>query len=176
INFLDAPGYANFVAEAMSALRVADAALGVVDAVAGVEVQTAKAWSLAEEQGIPRLVVVNRTDRDRASFLRTLDSLQSAFGRSVVPLAIPLGEEKGFVGVVDLITQKADVYADDQSGKFQAVDVPAEVKEAAQSWRDKLVEMVAETNESLMEEFFEKGTLEPEQLAKGLGEALPGGG
>jgi elongation factor G len=175
INLLDAPGYANFVAEAQAALRVADAALVVVDGVSGVEVQTSKMWGYAEEQRIPRLVVVNRMDRDRASFLRALDSLQSAFGRSVVPLAIPLGEEKGFVGVVDLLTQKADVYADDQSGKFQAVEVPAEVKDAAQSWREKLVEMVAETNESLMEVFFEKGTLSQEELLKGLRQAVLGG-
>src|SRR2546428_5522527 len=98
-------------------------------------------------------------DRERASFLRTLDSLQSAFGRGVIPLAIPLGEEKGFVGVADLVTEKADVYADDQSGKFQAVDVPAEVKDAAASWREKLVEMVAEGNAALMEALFDTSTL-----------------
>ena len=75
-------------------------------------------------------------DRDRASFERTMQSLQRAFGRAVVPLAIPLGEEKGFVGVADLVTNKADVYHDDQSGKFEAVDVPNEIKEAASSWRE----------------------------------------
>ncbi|PYQ48889.1 MAG: elongation factor G [Acidobacteria bacterium] len=140
VNLLDAPGYANFLSEARSALRVADAAL-----------------------------------RERASFLRTLESLQGAFGRSVVPLAIPLGEEKGFVGVADLVTEKADVYADDQSGKFQAVDVPAEVKDAAASWREKLVEMVAESNEDLMEEFFDKGTLPQEDFVRGLRQAVLGG-
>ena len=90
INLLDTPGYANFLAEARSALRVADAAIVVVDAVSGVEVQTQKVWSYAEEFSLPRLVVVNRMDRDRASFLRTLESLQAAFGRSVVPVALPL--------------------------------------------------------------------------------------
>ena len=168
VNLLDAPGYANFVSEARSALRVADAALVVVDSVAGVEVQTERVWGYAADYEIPRIIVVNRMDRERASFLRTLDSLQGAFGRSVVPLAIPLGEEKGFVGVADLVADRADVYADDQSGKFQAVDVPAEVKEAAASWREKLVEMVAESNEDLMEEFFDKGTLPQEDLVRGL--------
>jgi elongation factor G len=172
LNLLDAPGYANFVAEAQAALRVADAALVTVDAVAGVEVQTEKAWSLAAELGLPRLIVVNRMDRDRASFGRSLESLQRAFGRAVMPLAIPLGEEKGFVGVADLLTSKADVYADDLSGKFQAVDVPAEVKDSAASWREKLVELVAESNEELMEEFFEKGTLPQEDLARGLRNAV----
>ena len=175
INLLDAPGYANFFAEAQASLRVADAALVVVDAVAGVEVQTERSWHYAAEQAIPRVIVVNRMDRERASFLRTLESLQSAFGRSVVPLAIPLGEEKGFVGVADLLTEKADVYSNDQSGKYQAVDLPPEVREAATTWREKLVEMVAENNEDLMEAFFDKGTLPPEDLVRGLRQAVLAG-
>ena len=172
VNLLDTPGYANFLAEARSALRVADAALVVVDAVAGVEVQTEKVWGYAEEFGLPRLILVNRMDRERASFLRTMESLQNAFGRQVVPIAIPLGEEKGFVGVADLVTDKADVYADDGSGKFQQVAVPPEVAEAARTWREKLVEMVAEGNEDLIETFFEKGTLSQEDLVRGLHQAV----
>ena len=168
VNLLDAPGYANFFAEAQASLRVADAAMLVVDSVAGVEVQSERSWHYAEDQGIPRLIVVNRMDRERASFLRTLDSLQARFGRSVVPLAIPLGEEKGFVGVADLLSEKADVYSDDLSGKFQAVDLPPEVREAASTWREKLVEMVAESNEDLMEAFFDKGTLPHDDLVRGL--------
>jgi elongation factor G len=175
VNLLDAPGYANFLAEARAALRVADAALVVVDAVAGVEVQTEKVWGCAAEEGLPRIVVVNRMDRDRASFARTLQSLEGAFGRGVVPVAIPLGEERGFVGVVDLLANQADVYADDLSGNFKTVDVPDEVKTAAQEALDKLVEMVAETNESLMEEFFEKGTLPHDDLVKGLRDAVMAG-
>jgi elongation factor G len=175
INFLDAPGYANFVFEARAALHVADAAVVVVDAVAGVEVQTEKMWAYASELGLPRVVVVNRMDRENASFLRALESLQSVFGRSVVPLAIPLGEQKGFVGLADLLSQKGSVYASDQSGKPQTVEVPPEVTEAAQAWRDKLVEMVAETDESLLEVFFEKGTLTHDELARGLRQAVVGG-
>ena len=175
LNLLDAPGYANFLSEARSALRVADAALVVVDSVAGVEVQTEKVWGYAGDYDIPRLIVVNRMDRDRASFERTMQSLQRAFGRAVVPLAIPLGEEKAFVGVADLVTGKADVYHDDQSGKFEAVEVPAEIKEAATSWREKLVEMVAESNEDLIEEFFDKGTLSQEDFVRGLRKAVLAG-
>jgi elongation factor G len=175
VNLLDAPGYANFIAEAISAMRVADAAVVVVDAVAGVEVQTQKSWSFAEELGVPRLVVVNRMDRERASFARALESLQAAFGRGVVPIAIPLGEEKGFVGVAELVTGKADVYKDDQSGKFESVEVPAEVREEAAAWREKLVEMVAESNEELMEEFFEKGTLPQEDIVRGLRQGVLAG-
>jgi elongation factor G len=175
LNLLDAPGYANFLSEARAALRVADAAIVVVDAVSGVEVQTEKVWRYAEEYGLPRLVVVNRMDRERASFDRTLEGLQRAFGREVVPVAVPLGEERGFVGVADLLTEKADVYSDDQSGKFQAVELPAEVKEGASAWREKLVEMVAESNEDLMEAFFDKGTLPQEDLARGLRQGVLSG-
>jgi elongation factor G len=175
VNLLDAPGYANFFAEARTALRVADAALVVVDAVAGVEVQTEKAWDCAAEDGLPRILVVNRMDRDRASFARTLEALEGAFGRGVVPVAIPLGEEKGFVGVADLLANRADIYSDDLSGNFKTVDIPDDVKAAAQEALDKLVEMVAETNESLMEEFFEKGTLPHDDLVKGLHDAVMAG-
>jgi elongation factor G len=175
VNFLDAPGYANFLAEAQAALRVADAAIVVVDAVAGVEVQTEKVWRFAEEAGLPRVLVINRMDRERASFERTMESLQKAFGRAVVPLAIPLGEEKAFVGVGDLVADRADVYHDDQSGKFKQVDVPNEIKDAASSWREKLVEMVAESNEDLMEEFFDKGTLPQEDFLRGLRQGILAG-
>jgi elongation factor G len=175
VNLLDAPGYANFLSEARSALRVADAALVVVDAVAGVEVQTEKVWGYAQEHALPRIVVVNRMDRERASFARTLASLQNAVGRGIVPVAIPLGEEKAFVGVADLLAGRADVYTDDQSGKFEQVDVPGEIKAAATEALEKLVEMVAETNEALMEEFFEKGTLPHDDLVKGLRAAVLAG-
>jgi len=175
VNLIDAPGYANFLSEARAALRVADAALVVVDSVSGVEVQTEKVWGYAADYEIPRLIVVNRMDRERASFQRALESLQRSFGRAVVPLAIPLGEEKDFVGIAELVSQKADVYESDQSGKFKSVDLPAEVQDTVRSWREKLVEMVAESNEDLMEAFFNEGTLSPENLARGLRQAVMAG-
>jgi elongation factor G len=172
LNLLDAPGYANFLSEARSALRVADAAIVVVDSVAAVEVQTEKVWGYAADYDIPRLIAVNRMDRDRASFGRTMESLQRAFGRSVFPLAMPLGEEKAFGGVADLVLNRADIYGDDQSGKFDARDVPEDVREAVATWREKLVELVAENNEDLIEEFFDKGTLSQEDLVRGLRQAV----
>ena len=175
INLIDAPGYANFLSEARAALRVVDAALVVVDAVAGVEVQTEKVWAFAEEYGLARLVVVNRMDRENASYERALEKIQAAFGRAAMPVAVPVGEAKAFRGVVDLVSEKAQVYGDDASGKFQLVDVPTAQQETVRGWRDKLVEMVAESNEELMEEFFEKGTLSQEQLAGGLRRAVAAG-
>jgi elongation factor G len=175
INLLDAPGYANFTAEARAALRVSDAALIVVDAVSGVEVQTEKVWGYAEEYALARLIVVNRMDRENASFSRALESAHNAFGRAAMPLALPLGEAKGFRGVVDLVTEKAYVFGEDASGKFETTDIPEDLKETASSAREKLIEMVAESNEALMEEFFEKGTLPQEDLVKGLREAVAAG-
>ena len=175
INLIDAPGYANFLSEARAALRVVDAALVVVDAVAGVEVQTEKVWAFAEEYGLARLVVVNRMDRENASYERALEKIQAAFGRAAMPVAVPVGEAKAFRGIVDLVSEKAQVYGDDASGKFQLVDVPTAQQETVSGWRDKLVEMVAESNEELMEEFFEKGTLSQEQLAGGLRRAVAAG-
>ena len=175
LNLLDTPGYANFLSEARAALRVADAAVVVVDAVSGVEVGTEKVWGYAVEYGLPRLVVVNRMDRERASYERALESVEHAFGRGCVPLALPLGEEKGFSGVAELLSGKALVYADDGSGKFEARDLPADLQERVTAAREKLVEQVAESDEALLEEFFEKGTLSAEALQEGLRKAVQAG-
>ena len=175
INIIDTPGFANFLSDARSALRVADAAIVVVDSVAGVEVQTEKVWAIAEEFGLPRLVVLSRLERERASMERTLESLRGAFGRAVVPVVLPIGEEKNFTGVVDLVAMKAYTYAADGSGKFTVADVPASHADAAQSARDALVELVAEADDSLMEKFFEEGTLTQEELVAGLRKSVRAG-
>src|SRR3977135_2729099 len=118
INLIDTPGVGNFLADALAALHVADAALVVVDAVAGVMVQTAKAWAAAGESGLPRLVAVNRLDRERASLVRTLASLRESCSRSVIPIHLPIGEEKDFRGVVDLVSKKALLFKGDATGAF----------------------------------------------------------
>src|SRR5688572_27216807 len=168
INILDTPGFGNFIQEARGALRVADAAIVVVDAVSGVMVQTEKVWAYAEEFQLPRLVVVNRMDRDTASFERSLESIQQHLGRMCVPIQIPLGMEKAFKGVVDIVQMKAYVYLNDGSGKFTESAIPADVEDRAKEYRDKLVEAVAESDEKLMEKFFDAGTLTDEELTSGL--------
>src|SRR4051795_10105212 len=125
INVIDTPGIANFLSDARAALRVADAALVVVDAVSGAEVSTEKMWTAAEELGLPRLIVLNRLDRERASLERSIESLRTVFGRAVVPIQLPIGEDRGFRGVVDLVAMKAWTFADDESGKPTQADVPA---------------------------------------------------
>jgi elongation factor G len=172
INLIDTPGFANFLSDARAALRVADAALVVVDAVAGVEVQTEKVWAAADELSLPRLVVLNRIDRERASLERSLQSLREVCSRTVIPIQLPLGEEKSFKGVVDLVAMKAYTYQGDVSGKFAEGPIPADLTDAATAARDALVEMVAEADEALMEKFFEAGTLTQEELVAGLRAAV----
>lgn len=175
INVLDTPGFANFLSDARAAMRVADAALVVVDAVAGVEVQTEKVWQAAAELGLPRLVALNRLERDRASLSRSLDSLRSVFGRAVVPVTLPLGEEKDFTGVVDLVGMRALRFAPDASGAMTEEPVPAALQAEAAAARDALIEIVAEADDGLMERFFEAGTLTQTELEAGLRAATAAG-
>jgi elongation factor G len=165
LNLLDAPGYPDFIGEVVGALRVADAALVVVDASAGVQVQTEVCWALAERQGLPRLVVVNRLDRENASFARALEALRARFGTRVVPVQLPVGAETGVRGVVDLATMTAHVVVD---GQERVEEVPAELREAAAAARETLVEAAAESEDALVERYLEAGTLTDEELARGL--------
>ncbi|MGH9341931.1 MAG: elongation factor G [Acidobacteriota bacterium] len=168
INLLDTPGYRAFVLDAKACMIAAESALVVVDAVAGVEVQTEKTWSFAEEFGIPRILVVNKLDRDRAGFKRSLESVQEVFGRTVVPVQIPMGEEKEFKGIIDLVRNKAFLYELDGSGNFKEQEVPEEYRSETDSLREQLIEMIAESDDSLMEKFFENGGLTDEELVSGL--------
>jgi elongation factor G len=172
VNLLDTPGYAAFVADSKSALSVADAALLFVEGVAGVQVITERTFKFAQEAGLPIVMVVNKLDRERSSFERTLESIQSRFGRTAVPIQIPIGEEHEFAGVVDLVTMKAWTFPKDDSGKGTAGDVPPAMAERAKELRAKLVEMVAESDDALMETFFETGDLADDQLRAGLGKAI----
>jgi elongation factor G len=165
INFLDAPGYGIFAPEARAAVYTADAALIVLDAVSGVEVQTERVWKFAAEFGRPVMFVVNRMDRERASFDRTVESVRKKFGRGVVPLQIPVGEEKGFKGTVDLVRMEAHL---NEGGKRADGPIPADLAERAKAEHEALVEAVAEGEDDLMEKFFAQGTLEAQDILPGL--------
>jgi elongation factor G len=175
INIIDTPGFGNFFSDARAALRVADAALVVVDAVSGVEVQTEKSWAAAQDLDLPRIVVLSRLDRERASLERSLESLHQACGRAIIPIQLPIGEEKDFSGVVDLVAMKAYTFAGDGSGKVSEGAVPADMSDAVNRAREALIEMVAEADESLMEKFFEAGTLTQDELVAGLRSATQSG-
>jgi elongation factor G len=175
INLIDTPGMGNFLAEARAGLRVADTALVVVDAVAGVEVQTEKVWAEADSLGLPRLVVLSRLDRDRASLERALESLRTACSRTVIPLQLPIGEEKDFSGVIDLVSMKAWSFPADGSGKGTEGPIPESMTSRAEQAREELIEMVAEADDALMERFFEAGSLTQEELVGGLRTAMAQG-
>jgi elongation factor G len=172
INLLDTPGYTTFINETKASLIAADASLIVVDAAAGVQVVTERVWDYATEYDQPRAFVLNWMDRELASFERALDSLQQVFGRGVVPIELPIGQEKNFKGVVDLIAMKALVYTPDGDGKAKIEEIPADLAEQAKMAHEALVEMVAEGDDELMQEFFDKGTLPVEDLKKGLRDAV----
>ncbi|HVB34956.1 MAG TPA: elongation factor G [Patescibacteria group bacterium] len=172
INLLDTPGYSTFINDTKASLVAADAALILVESVAGVQVVTEKVWDYCTEYGLPRAFVVNWMDRELADFERALRSIQEVFGRGAVPAQLPIGAEKGFRGVVDLVTMKAHLYEPDGSGRAKVEEIPADLAERAKQAHEKLVEIVAEGDDALMEEFFEKGTLPVDDLKKGLREAV----
>ena len=174
VNCVDTPGYSNFLWDTKAALRAVDGAAVFVDGVAGVEVGTEKVWEMLEEFHHPRVFIINKLDRENASFKRALESVREFFGRQVVPLQLPLGEEKDFRGVVDLIRMKAYVFERDESGKFKEEDIPAALKEEAAKKREELVEMIAENDEKLMEKYLEKGELIPEEIQSGLKKSVCG--
>lgn len=168
VNLIDTPGMGNFLSDARAALRVVEAAVVVVDGVAGVQVATEQIWETAQQLNLPRLVVVNRLDRERSSFTRTLESLQQTLSRSAVAVQWPLGSEDDFHGVVDLVAMQAWTFAGDGSGKATEIPVPADVTAEVEAARATLIEAVAEADEALLERFFEQGTLTQEELLRGL--------
>jgi elongation factor G len=172
INLLDTPGFNIFINDTKASLAAADAALVTVDGVAGVEVQTEKVWSFCEEFKLPRAVIINKLDRERSSFERSLESVQSFFGRTAIPIHLPIGSERDFKGVVDLVRMKSYTYAFDGDGKGKEGEIPADLASAAEAAHEALIEMVAEGNDALLEEFFDKGTLPAERIMEGLRDAV----
>jgi elongation factor G len=172
INLVDVPGFNMFVHEAKMVMPAVESALLVVDGVAGVEVVTERVWNYAEEFHLPRVIVAARMDRERADATRVLESLTSAFGRTVVPLQLPIGSEKNLSGIIDLVRMKAYTYDMGGNGKGKEGEIPAHLASAAQEAHEKLVEMIAEGNDALMEEFFDKGTIPEDHLIPALHEAI----
>lgn len=172
ITFLDTPGYADFVGEVMAGLRVADAAVLVVSAEKGVEVGAELVWGYADEHDLPRLVFVNKLDRENTSYDRALDSLRARFGPKAAPLTIPIGQAAGFSGVVDLVSGKAYSYAAD---KMSEREVPAEMRDAIVQYRDKLVEVAVEADDDLMNKYLEGEEITEAELRRAVRAAVAAG-
>ncbi len=172
INLIDCPGYHIFLSETKAGMRAADALLLAVSGVAGVEVNTEKVWACAAEIDLPVMFHLTKMDRERAYFDRAVETLQKSFGRRVVPIQLPIGSEAGFTGVVDLVRMKAYRFTRDGNGKATPGDIPADLVADAEQARSRLAETVAETDDKLMEEFFEQGALPQEDLEAGLRRAI----
>jgi len=172
INVLDCPGYGIFFDETRAAMRAADAVVVCINATAGVEVTTEKVWSFAAEIGLPAMIHLTKMDRERALLGPVFEQLKKVFGREVVPVQMPIGAEHEFAGVIDLIGEQAYRFTKDGDGKAQAIDIPDDLRDETSSWRNTLIEAVAETDDALLEKFFEAGTLSDEELAGGLRRAV----
>ncbi|MFQ5881588.1 MAG: elongation factor G [Candidatus Methylomirabilales bacterium] len=172
LNLIDTPGFSNFLTDTRICMRVVDVALILASAVSGVKVQTEKVWAYAEEYGLPVLFFVNKMDRERADFFRTIEDLRKSLNPAAIPLQLPIGAETGFSGLVDLLTMKAYTYQADGSGKFKEGEVPAELKGRAAELHRALVEAVAESEDALLERYLESGSLTMEDLRGGLRRAI----
>jgi len=172
VNAVDCPGYMNFLWDTRASLRAVDAGIVIVCGVAGVEVGTEKDWEMMEELKRPRILVINKLDRENANYERTVKSIHNFFGRQAVPVQLPIGEEKDFRGFVDLINKAAFIFQKDGSGKFDKEEIPDSMKEIAENKIQELTEMVAENDEKLMEIYFEKGELSPDELKDGLRKSI----
>jgi elongation factor G len=168
INLVDTPGDANFVIDTKNSLQAVDGAVVVVDAISGVEVTTEKVWDYANQFNLPRIFFVSKMDRERANYAQTLTDIQKTLTPKAISLNLPIGAEDSLAGVVDLLSQKAFYSDGNQSGKFTEKEIPADLKEEAKGAREKLVEMIAEADDALLEKYLEGQELSPEELAQGL--------
>ncbi|MDF2728260.1 MAG: elongation factor [Acidimicrobiia bacterium] len=174
INLIDTPGSSDFSGDARAALRAVDLALFVVSGVDGVEVQTEQLWKVAEEEGIPRAVVVTKLDRDRSSFERTLDQLRDSFGKAIAPIQVPIGSEEGLRGLVRVASERAYEYAEEEK-EGKEVDLPSEVEELVHAAHTALVETVVETDDEMMEAYFEGKEPSREQIVTTIHKGIVAG-
>ncbi|HYA15009.1 MAG TPA: GTP-binding protein, partial [Syntrophales bacterium] len=175
ITLLDTPGDSNFAYDTKNCLRITDGAVVVIDAVGGVEFQTEKAWEYADEYKLPRLVFINRMDRERADFIKAIESINSRLGKKATPVVLPIGKEDSFKGIVDLTTRKALIF-DDLKGTFKSADIPPDMKDTVEKYRENMVEDIAESDESLMDKYLDVGELSDEELKIGLKKGVISGG
>lgn len=174
LNMLDTPGYADFIGEVVGAMKGADSALMVVDAVAGVEVQTERYWRMADERGLPRVIFVGKMDKEHANFEQTLEMLKKRFGATVVAVQLPIGKESGFRGVIDLVHMKALIDSDDASAPNEEA-IPADLLDTAASMREAVVEAAAEASDELMMKYLDQGELSDDEIVEGLQAATRAG-
>ncbi len=166
INIIDTPGHVDFTVEVERSLRVLDGAVTVLCAKGGVEPQSETVWRQAEKYGVPRMIFVNKMDILGADFYRVVDMVKDRLKANAVPIQLPIGREDTFVGIIDLVEMKAEIYKDDLGREFEITDIPDELKAEAESWREKLVESVSELDEELMMKFLEGEEISKSEIKK----------
>ncbi|MEA2014298.1 MAG: elongation factor G, partial [Thermodesulfobacteriota bacterium] len=175
VNIIDTPGDSNFFMDTRYSLRIADSLILVVDAVGGVEFQTERVWNYAEELSLPRIIYINKMDRERANFSKTVDDINNKLGKKTTVCYLPIGSEESFKGLVNLVSMKA-LFFDDPNGKPRKADIPADLLDDANVYRETMVEDIAECDEELMEKYLEEGNLSIDDVQNGLRRGVIAGG
>ena len=168
INIIDTPGDDNFLSDTKLSLQAADSVVVIVDATGGVKVGTEKVWSFADELQLPRIIFINKLDRERSNFFKTVEDIANHFEKRITPLFLPIGTEADFSGVVDLVKMKAYTFAKDGSGKFETGDIPADMSDLLEEWREKMIENIVEADDALMEKYLEGEELSAQDIEKTL--------
>jgi elongation factor G len=172
VNLIDTPGDDNFLSDTKFSLQAADGVVVVIDATAGVKVGTEKVWSFAEDQNLPKMVFINKMDRERADFYKVMEETAEAFEIKATPVFLPIGSEDNFEGVVDLIKMKSCTFKKDGSGSFETGDIPDDMADAVEEWREKMIENIVEVNDELMEKYLEGEELSVSEIEETLMEGI----
>ncbi|MBN1850430.1 MAG: elongation factor G [Deltaproteobacteria bacterium] len=175
INIIDTPGDDNFHSDTRFSLHAADGVVIVLDATAGVKVGTEKVWGFADEKALPRIIFINKMDRERSDFFKVMEETAKAFNIKATPIFLPIGEEDQFKGLVDLIKMKALLYAKDGSGKFEDADIPADLSDTVNEWREKMIENIVEADDELMEKYLEGEELDNQKIEEALYKGMKSG-
>ena len=175
INIIDTPGEDNFLSDTKFSLQAADGAVVVIDATAGVKVGTEKIWAFADEQELPKIIFINKLDRERADFYKVLEETSQAFEIKATPVFLPIGAEDKFAGLIDLIKMKAYLYSKDGSGKYESTEIPADMDEIVGEWREKMIENIIEVSDDLMEKYLEGEELSTQEIEETLVQGIKSG-
>jgi elongation factor G len=175
INLIDSPGDDNFLSDTRFSLQAADGVIIVIDATAGVKIGTEKVWKFADEQNLPRIIFINKMDRERANFFGVIEEITKGFAVKASPVFLPIGSEEKFQGLVDLIKMKAYIYKKDGSGKFEDSPIPEDMEEVIEEWREKMIENIVEANDELMEKYLEGEELSAQELEETFSQAIKAG-
>ncbi|NLA75302.1 MAG: elongation factor G [Deltaproteobacteria bacterium] len=175
VNIIDTPGDDNFLSDANAALQAADGAVIVIDATSGVKIGTEKVWQFVTDRNIPRLIFINKMDKERADFYKVIEEINRTFEIKATPVFLPIGAEDNFTGVIDMLKMKAFISSKDGSGKSDQAEIPADMADAAEEWREQIVENIVEANDELMEKYLEGQELDPKDIEKTFYEGFKSG-